>query len=49
MIRFTIAVALPAFTGAAHADETLEQAEANFNAACRGYGAPRDEVCGVAM
>jgi hypothetical protein len=49
MIRFTIAVALLAFTGAAHADETQEQAAANFNAACRGYGAPRDEVCGVAM
>jgi hypothetical protein len=43
------ALALIALSSAAHAEMSVDQAEANFNAACSNNGSARDEACGAAM
>jgi hypothetical protein len=43
------AAALVALAGSAQAEMSVEQAEANFNSACRNNGSARDEACGAAM
>jgi hypothetical protein len=49
MTRAAIALALLALSTTAHAEMSVEQAEANFNIACRNNGSARDEACGAAM
>ena len=49
MTRTAITVALLALSATARAEMSIEQAEANFNIACRNNGSARDEACGVAM
>jgi hypothetical protein len=49
MTRAAITVVLLALSATARAEMSVEQAEANFNTACRSNGSARDEACGAAM
>jgi hypothetical protein len=48
-MRTCIIVALLSLSSAAHAEISVDQAEANFNIACRTKEPARDEACGIAM
>jgi hypothetical protein len=47
--HITATALLLALSGAAHAEMPIDQAESNFNIACRTKEPARDEACGIAM
>jgi hypothetical protein len=49
MRTLTAATLLLLLSGTAHAEMSVDQAETNFNTACRNNGSARDEACGAAM